>query len=328
MNDDKTITLKFKEGYIYNYYKAFYERFGGTIHEDSYHLDKNGVFIDGSMYEIFEGVQMSLVNTISAFPISIDRVPDDNPDMLHLVLVNEGGFAQSYKDQLVNLEADSTKGVFFYNGLFPLVADFPANASYKAVAFKFSKQGLNKILPEATEPINKLFGEKRGIAYHTSIPAEVNRLSEDIFSFSMDTFGARAMVKVRGLEILVTIIKVLVHMENDELNGLHLDDYQRVIKIKNHLLASVNETISVEDVARDFAVSVSKLNRDFKSLYDTTIYKFFTYAKIDEAYRRLKTGKFSVSEVSYDMGYSNPAKFSNMFKKLKGMPPNKVIPIV
>ncbi|MBS2100493.1 helix-turn-helix domain-containing protein [Carboxylicivirga linearis] len=327
MEKQQPTTLKFKEGYILNYYQAFYDRFGGKLENDSYQLNKNGIYIDGTVHEIIDEVQLSLVDTQIAFPIRIDRTPDNNPEMLHLVLIKEGGYSQAYQNQLVNLEADSTKGVFFYNGLFPLAADFPANASYKSIAFKFSKTGLKKILPEATTPINQLFGNEEGVAYHIPLPTEVNRLMEDIFSYSLDSFGSKAMIRVRGQEILITLLKVMIQMEHDDLNGLHTHDYQRIMMIKNRLLSSLNDTINVEEIAHEFGVSVSKLNRDFNSLFNTSIYKFYTYAKIDEAYRRLKTGKYSVSEVSYDMGYTNPAKFSSMFKKLKGIPPVKVIPL-
>nr|WP_319397972.1 AraC family transcriptional regulator [uncultured Carboxylicivirga sp.] len=327
MEKQQPITLKFKEGYVNNYYKAFFDRFGGQLEEGSYQLNKNGIYIDGTVHEIIDEVQLSLLDTKLSFPVRMDRTPDNNPEMLHLVLIKEGGYAQSFQNQFVNVEADSAKGIFFYNGLFPLVADFPANASYKSLSFKFTKTGLQNILSEAINPINQLFDNDEGIAYHIPLPSEINRLMEDIFSYSLDSFGSRAMIKVRGQEILITLLKVMTQMKHDELNGLHTHDYQRIIKIKNRLLSSLNETINVEDIAREFGVSVSKLNRDFNSLFNTSIYKFYTYAKIDEAYRRLKTGKYSVSEVSYDMGYTNPAKFSSMFKKVKGINPKDVIPL-
>ncbi|MCG8581409.1 MAG: helix-turn-helix domain-containing protein [Bacteroidales bacterium] len=48
---------------------------------------------------------------------------------------------------------------------------------------------------------------------------------------------------------------------------------------------------------------------------------------MDEAYRRLKTGQYSVTEVGYDMGYNSLSKFSEMFKKVKGINPKEVIPV-
>lgn len=47
---------------------------------------------------------------------------------------------------------------------------------------------------------------------------------------------------------------------------------------------------------------------------------------MDEAYRRLNSGKYSVTEVGYDLGYSNLSKFSEMFKRMKGIPPSQALP--
>ena len=116
-------------------------------------------------------------------------------------------------------------------------------------------------------------------------------------------------------------------VDKDELNGLHIDDYERLLKIKERLLMSFEQKISIEELANDFGVSLSKLKRDFKTLFDTSVYQFYTQAKMDEAYRRLKTGEFSVSEVGYDLGYQNISKFSQMFKKVKGINPKEVVAV-
>ena len=95
--------------------------------------------------------------------------------------------------------------------------------------------------------------------------------------------------------------------------------------LKERLTSNLEEKFTIESLAEDFGVSSSKLKRDFKQLYDTSIYHFHTLAKMDEAFRRLKTGEYSVSEVGYDMGYQNLSKFSEMFKKIKGISPKEVI---
>ena len=93
-------------------------------------------------------------------------------------------------------------------------------------------------------------------------------------------------------------------VNKDELNGLHKDDYERLLEIRSKLLSSFTQKISVDDLAAEFGFSTSKLKRDFKTLFQTSIYRFYTHAKMDEAYRRPKTGNYSVMEVGYDLGYN------------------------
>ncbi|MBR8534094.1 helix-turn-helix transcriptional regulator [Carboxylicivirga sediminis] len=106
----------------------------------------------------------------------------------------------------------------------------------------------------------------------------------------------------------------------------HPYENNRLLLIKKEIETQIESKISIEELASQFAISVSKLQRDFKTLFNSSVYQFFTHAKMDEAYRRLKTGRYSVMEVGYDLGYSNLSKFSQMFKKIKGVSPKDVIP--
>lgn len=103
---------------------------------------------------------------------------------------------------------------------------------------------------------------------------------------------------------------------------MHADDYHHLQRVRKKLQSSLEGGITLEALADEFGISVSKLKRDFKALHGVSVYQYFTHSRMDEAYRRLKTGKYSVMEV----GYSNLFKFSEMFKKVKGFSPKELIP--
>ena len=208
-----------------------------------------------------------------------------------------------------------------------IMDEFPANTPYKAISIKFHKASIENLIPDAVLMLSRMFPTDEGIAYHIATTIEVNQLITDILHYQKGIYGAPALIKARALEAFVITLKIMEQMTDDELCGLHIDDYNRLMLIKKHLLNSLTENINVEAIANEFAISVSKLNRDFKALFDMTIYKFYTRAKMDEAYRRLQTGNYSVAEVGYDLGYSSLPKFSEMFKKVKGINPSDVIPL-
>ena len=325
MEGIKPVVLSFKEGAYFNYMEALYQHFGGDLTPESYIFERGKTRILCSSFTISEKIEFATTDAIHTQAVKMDRIPDENPEYLHLVIVHQGGYTQSYEDQMQEMEADSTKGIFFYNGMFPLKAEFPANKCYQSISFKFKKSALNKIIPEALPQINKMYPSNEGIAYHIPTSPEVHQLVHDIMHFQQGGFGYKAIMKARALEAFAIVLKTMQQMDDDALNGLHIDDFNRLMRIKEKVISSITTSISVEDIAEEFAISVSKLNRDFKTLFDTTIYKFYTHVKIDEAYRRLQSGNYTVTEVSYDMGYANPAKFSEMFKKIKGISPKQVV---
>ncbi|WP_158293215.1 helix-turn-helix transcriptional regulator [Tamlana fucoidanivorans] len=183
-------------------------------------------------------------------------------------------------------------------------------------------------MPEAIELMDTLFGNGEAKAYHIGINSELDKMLDELFFYENSTFGRIPLVMARGLEILPVLMKTIKkQLDKDELNGLHIDDYKRLLEIKNYLLTHLEDKVNIEDVTNRFAISQSKLKRDFKTLYNTTVYAFYTQAKMDEAYLRLRSGQYSVTEVGYDLGYQNISKFSLMFKKIKGISPKEVIPL-
>lgn len=320
--------INLKEGATTNYFEALQRTLGGEIDNNSYSLEQGRTSIRMTYYTVIPEFEIMTSNAIHDKALIMDRESDDNPNYLHFYLVKEGEIIQNYNNQQKNVEAGTTKGVFLYNGLFPLVGQYAANVRIKSVGFKFNRLALRKVMPEADPILNTLFDSNDPIAYHTALPTELETLLNDIFHFKQAEFGKTPLVVARGLELFTLLMRSVKKLvDKDELNGLHPDDYKRLLNIKEQLLSSFDQRISVEELASEFGISVSKLKRDFKTLFDTSVYQFYTHAKMDEAYRRLKTGNFSVMEVGYDLGYQNLSKFSQMFKKVKGINPKEVMPV-
>ena len=320
--------INIKEGPASNYFNALIELFGGEVNNGTYQVSNKEVEIYMSAYHFAEDMELLVTSGVLNTAIELNRTPDEDPDYIHINIIKEGQLTQSYSDQQQFIEADTTKGVFVYNGLFPLVAEIPAHISYKSIAIKFSKKTIETLLPEAKGIYDHLFGDNTPVAYHLHTTKEVERLTDDIFYFREEAFGNRSLVMARGLEVFTSLfLRAKTLLDNNELQGLHADDYQRLLKIKEKLLSSFNQKISVDDIASEFGISNSKLKRDFKTLFDCSLYQFYTHAKMDEAYRMLKSGQHTVMDVGYELGYQNLSKFSSMFKKVKGLSPKDVIPI-
>ncbi|WP_321367947.1 AraC family transcriptional regulator [uncultured Draconibacterium sp.] len=328
MDDLESIYLKIKEGETKSYFNALEECFGGEVSGNVYEVNRGRTRIRLTSYSIIPGFEISTTSATHYTPVIIDRESDDNPDLIHLNVIKEGQLTRDYDSMEKRTEADSSKGIFIYNGLFPMRITHPPNALLESVSFKISKNALQVLLPEATTIFEALFGSNDPVAYHTHLPVELNTLVEDIFHFKKNEFGSKPLVIARSLELFTLMLRSIRKLvDKDELNGLHIDDYQRLLNIKDQLLSSFDQRVSVEGLASEFGISVSKLKRDFKTLFNTSVYQFYTHARMDEAYRRLRSGKYSVMEVGYDLGYQNLSKFSSMFKKVKGINPKDVMPV-
>ncbi len=130
------------------------------------------------------------------------------------------------------------------------------------------------------------------------------RIQKKVLSLTSATMKDEEAVKESSLkEAEVEFINKL-HNVIDE----HMDD----------------ELFSVEFMAREVGVSYSKLYAKIKALTGQTPLVFLSTYKMNRAMELLKSGRYTVAEVSDMVGASSPFNFSRDFKKHFGVTPSSV----
>ena len=79
--------------------------------------------------------------------------------------------------------------------------------------------------------------------------------------------------------------------------------------------------IGLEDIASTVGFDKSYIGRVFKKNEGKTIMNYVLEYRIEKANSLIKKG-MSVSEVSYAVGFNDPAYFSKCFKKVTGTSPS------
>jgi AraC family transcriptional regulator len=119
-----------------------------------------------------------------------------------------------------------------------------------------------------------------------------------------------------------------------EQNGFELIEDKRVRiveKIKHAILKLVqndydNSPIKVtasQFIAREVGMDYPSLSSLFSSMEGTTIEHYTILERIERAKEFLKYGEWTLSEISYKLGYSSVAHLSAQFKQISGMTPSK-----
>ncbi len=70
-------------------------------------------------------------------------------------------------------------------------------------------------------------------------------------------------------------------------------------------------------------MSPTKLHRLFKQVFADSVFSYYQQFRMKEAARLLKENKMSVSEVGYQIGFTNLSHFSRVFKEHTGMNPKQ-----
>ncbi len=86
-----------------------------------------------------------------------------------------------------------------------------------------------------------------------------------------------------------------------------------------------NEKFSAEDFAESVGMSKTHLNRKLNALTDTSANEFIRTYRLKKAARLLSVKSGNISEIAYEVGFSNPSYFAESFKKLFGYSPSEFI---
>jgi transcriptional regulator GlxA family with amidase domain len=94
-----------------------------------------------------------------------------------------------------------------------------------------------------------------------------------------------------------------------------------VLKAQHHIEEHHHERITVEDLCQRYGVGRRTFERRFKKATGITILEYHQRVKVEAAKRALEKGSKTVSEIMYDVGYSDAKAFRDMFRKYAGLTP-------
>jgi transcriptional regulator GlxA family with amidase domain len=81
------------------------------------------------------------------------------------------------------------------------------------------------------------------------------------------------------------------------------------------------EKITVDDLCERLAVGRRTFERRFKKSTANTVIEYIQRVRVEAAKKQMETGRKTIHEVMYDVGYNDTKAFRDVFKKVAGMSP-------
>lgn len=93
--------------------------------------------------------------------------------------------------------------------------------------------------------------------------------------------------------------------------------------LRDHIVGDELHYSSLQDLAAEHGISVSFLQKSFKQVYGLPVYQYLKTYRLEKAAAALLNTGRSVTKIGLEAGYTNPAKFSEAFRKHFGLPPSE-----
>ena len=139
--------------------------------------------------------------------------------------------------------------------------------------------------------------------------------------YSVDDRIKEPYFKLKCLELLL-FFSITGETKTESLS-LSKKQVDIIENVKNDLINDLESKITIDELASKYEISKTTLKNCFKEVYGKPIYKWRKEYKLDYACRLIEKGDLNISEISKQVGYSSPSKFSQAFKKYVGCTPSE-----
>jgi transcriptional regulator GlxA family with amidase domain len=96
---------------------------------------------------------------------------------------------------------------------------------------------------------------------------------------------------------------------------------EEVKKAQNFIENNFQDKITINELSSQVALGRRSLERRFKEATSNTVAEYVQRVKVEAAKKCFETSRKSITEVMYDVGYSDTKAFRGTFKKITGMTP-------
>lgn len=94
-----------------------------------------------------------------------------------------------------------------------------------------------------------------------------------------------------------------------------------IVKVQEYIEKKYQDKITVDELSDNFGIGRRTLERRFKKATNNTVTEYIQRVKIEACKKGLELGRKTVSEVMYEVGYTDNKAFRDVFKKVAGLSP-------
>lgn len=145
---------------------------------------------------------------------------------------------------------------------------------------------------------------------------------ESFISANSSSYQSFYLESLRIQTFLQTVIIQLLEQYPWE-NMEQIANIQRIDSAIQYINNHFTEIIKLADLARECCMSPNYFHKLFTAALQTTPANYISLLRMNTALQLLVNNKYSIKEIAFQLGYSDDAYFSRVFKKYYGITPGE-----
>lgn len=176
---------------------------------------------------------------------------------------------------------------------------------------------------EKSPVLQSLLQNTQPLLFEEIIYPSLQKIIDEILSESVDETFKLFFLRVKAEELICKLLMELEKRDQKHLYDLNIRDVQTIYKVKEQILEHLEIPPVLKELAIFASMSPTKLKRLFKQIFGNSIFSYYQEFRMKEAAILLKEEKLSVSDVGYQLGFTNLSHFSKVFNDHMGMKPKQ-----
>lgn len=176
---------------------------------------------------------------------------------------------------------------------------------------------------EKSPVLQSLLENTQPLFFEQIIYPSLQEIVNEIVSESIQETFKIFFLRIKAEELVCRLLMELEKREKTHLYALNSRDLETIYRIKEEMLDHLDTPPLINDLALAANMSPTKLKSLFKQIFGKSIFSYYQEFRMKKAALLLKEGSLSVSDVGYQMGFTNLSHFSRVFQEHIGMKPKQ-----
>lgn len=174
---------------------------------------------------------------------------------------------------------------------------------------------LQQMFPKVVVQSEKIVTESDGVYSSGGAYAFTN-----LVIYLIERYGGRELAILTAKAFMIDVEK-----NNQSLfmifNGQKDHQDETVLQVQEYIEAHYADKFTVDDLASDHATVRRTLERRFKNATGNSVLEYQQRVRVEAAKRLLEKDNSQVNEAMYEVGYTDPKAFREVFRKFVGVSP-------
>ncbi len=311
------------------WFKTIARQFGATIVNDVFRIPASvGEGIFKQIY-FFEGFTLTYLQVKLLEPVEFIRHSISDAQLIPIMFYSQDiPFEQNIDEQKRLVGYHTSNGIFMPS---PRIQSTwlmpPGNWEYQVTLTIEKKWFLKTIATSPTIYLNQLLNQDKSFYLFETLTSTMKQIICNINDLvNSDEKLQNLKLFQYAIELLnLFLYKVEQRTIIHEISGIHSSDIEAIFLIRKQILENLIAVPSLKQLSIEANMSISKLQRCFQQVFGKSISQYALSEKMNLARQMLDTKKYSVSEVGYQIGYSNLSHFTEAFKNKFGINPKNYL---